>query len=406
MRTRIPVITLVAAGLAGTALLAPADGFAAGVLQFDDPRLVLTEGNDDWITVVRTGDATGTASVVLNASLGGTARPGDDFLVDLPVGVVQFADGELFARVRIEAVQDSAVEGTEYASLSLGSPTGATLARETSLLVQIEDDETPAASLTLPGTAIRRVDEGASLVIPVDRTGLSGQDVEVTLVGAPGTAGLGIDFTDLTTVLTFGGDATTASGELLTIQDADVEGPETLTVLLASPKPAGEAGFSGTGPLVVIEDDDASAGEFSLFAASAEVDESAGTATFTVDRNRGSTGAATVQWSAIDGPGTNDARAGIDYEAATGELSFADGETRKSFQVTLVDDRSCWPTPPRRPGWIPRAGWPRCRSGRTTAARHPRTTAWAYATASSPLRLGAAGWTPTSCACARSGTTS
>lgn len=340
MRAPIKAPLLIATALAGLALLAPAAASADGILQFDDPRLVLTEGQETWITIVRTGSATGTASVVLNASLGGTAQPGDDFLVDLPLGVVQLADGELFARVRLEAPQDSTVEGTEYTSLTLGNPTGAQLARETSLLLQIEDDESPAAKMTLPGEAVRRIDEGAALAIPVDRDGLAGQTVGITLVGSPGTAALGIDYTDVTTVLSYAGNETTQSGELLTTQDDEVEAPETLTLLLATPTPTGNAGFSGTGPLVVIEDDDAApAGEFSIFATAAAVDESAGTAEFTVDRNRGSNGAVTVQWSTIDGPDNDSARADVDYAAATGELAFAEGETRKRFTVTIIDDQ-------------------------------------------------------------------
>jgi hypothetical protein len=340
MRAPIKAPRLFAPALAGLALLAPAAASADGVLQFDDPRLVLTEGQETWITIVRTGSAAGTASVVLNVSLGGTARPGDDFVVDLPLGVVQLEDGELFARVKLEASQDSAVEGTEYASLTLANPTGAELARRTSLLLQIEDDESPAASLTLPGEAVRRIDEGAALAIPVDRDGLAGQTVGVTLVGSPGTAALGVDYTDVTTVLSYAGDVTTQSGELLTTQDEEVEAPETLTLLLATPTPAGDAGFSGTGPLVVIEDDDAApAGEFSIFATAGEVDESAGTAEFTVDRNRGSNGAVTVQWSTIDGADGDGARADVDYEPATGELAFAGGETRKRFTVAIIDDQ-------------------------------------------------------------------
>lgn len=339
MRSPIRTLRLLAPALAGAALLAPAGALADGILQFDDPRLVVREGQDDWITVVRTGSATGTATVMLNVALGGTARPGEDFLVDLPLGVVQLADGELFARVRLEVPQDSRVEGTEYASLSLSSPAGATLARETGLLLQIEDDDTPAATLTLTGPEVRRVDEGAALAIPVDRDGLPTQTVGITLVGSPGTAALGIDYTDVTTVLSYAAEETTKSTELLTIEDDEIEGPETLTLLLASPTPEGQAGFSGTGPLVIIEDDDGDpAGEFGVFAVADEVSESAGTAEFTVDRNRGSTGAATVQWSVIDGPEEGDALADVDYLPTTGDLTFADGETRKTLSVTILDD--------------------------------------------------------------------
>ncbi|MEJ2522592.1 MAG: Calx-beta domain-containing protein [Gammaproteobacteria bacterium] len=336
----LPAVLALFAGPA----FAPAAAFAAGVLQFADPYLEVREGEDDWITVVRTGSAEGSATVVLNVSLGGTATTGDDFRVDLPLGVVQLADGELFARVALELPQDSETEGTEYASLSLGNPSGATLARSTTLLLQIEDDETPAALFRLPGDSVRRVDEGASLSVTVERSGLPNENVAITLVGPPGTAAPGIDFTDVTTVLDFAAGDTSTSVDLLTLEDDEVEGPETLALLLASPEPEGRAGFAGTGPLVVITDGDGDpAGEFSIFANSAEVDESGAVARFTVDRNRGSSGTATVSWSTVDGAGDNDANAGTDYEAATGELVFAPGETRKTLAVVLVNDESARP---------------------------------------------------------------
>lgn len=333
-----------AAACALAALLGPAPALAAGIVQFADPRLVVAEGDEDVITVVRTGSAEGTVTVVLNASLGGTARSGDDYEVDLPLGVVQIPDGELFAHVQVRAIQDQAVEGTEYASLTLANPAGATLGRDTTLLLQIRDDETPEATLALSGAEVRRVDEGAVLAIPVDRAGLAGQEVGITVIAFPETAALGIDFTDLTTVLAFGPDETTVSVELATLQDDEAEGPERLTVLLASPTPAGRAGFAGVGPLVVIEDDDgAPAGEFSIFAEAAEVNESAGTATFTVDRNRGSDGAVSVQWSTVGGSGANPARADVDFVPDTGTLAFADGETRKTLAVGIVDDQQARP---------------------------------------------------------------
>ncbi|HEY0171895.1 MAG TPA: Calx-beta domain-containing protein [Pyrinomonadaceae bacterium] len=61
--------------------------------------------------------------------------------------------------------------------------------------------------------------------------------------------------------------------------------------------------------------------------------ESAGTATVTVTRDSGA-GAAAVNYATSDGTAT----AGADYHAASGTLAFADGETSKTFDVTILDD--------------------------------------------------------------------
>jgi hypothetical protein len=314
-------------------------GQAAGVLQFLEPRLNAREGETRQVTVVRSGSASGEATVVLNVSLGGTATLGEDYTVELPLGVIRIPDGALFGRAELRIPQDSAVEGTEYAVLTLANPTGATLARENALLLQIEDDDAAEASLRIAGEAVRRVTEGGELAIEVTRDGLADQLVAVTLLGVPDTAALGIDFSDLTTRLEFAAGETTAGATLSTIAVAEPGPPRTLSLMLASPEPVGRAAFAGLGPLVVIEDAQPDRpGEFSLFAANTQVGEGDGAVTFTVDRNRGSAGVASVSWVTVDGADGGAAIAGTDYVAATGTLEFADGETRKTFSVELIDD--------------------------------------------------------------------
>lgn len=308
---------------------------ATGVLEFIQPRLNLVEGQSADITVVRSGDPSGEATVVLNVSLGGTANLGTDFTIDLPLGVIRIPAGARFGRATLETLQNSGVNGTRYAVLTLANPSSATLARETTLLLQIEDDETADADLTLPGTAVRRVVAGDELPIDVARDGLPQQALSATLLGVPGTAGLGIDFTDLTTTVDFAADQTSQQFLLSTIARTQPTFPRTLTVVLAEAEPDGRAAFTGLGPLVVIEEPVADrAGEFSIFTSSGEVSETDGPVTFTVDRNRGSTGVASVSWVTVDGS----AVAGRDYVAASGTLQFADGITRQTFEVELIDD--------------------------------------------------------------------
>jgi plastocyanin len=72
---------------------------------------------------------------------------------------------------------------------------------------------------------------------------------------------------------------------------------------------------------------------FSL--ASYTVSEGAGTATITVNRVDGDDGPASVQWAATAGTAT----AGADFTAASGTLSWADGnDTNKTFQITIIND--------------------------------------------------------------------
>jgi hypothetical protein len=312
---------------------------AAGVLEFVEPRLLAREGETHDILVVRSGSASGEATVVLNVSLGGTARLGTDFDVDLPFGVIRIPDGAFAARARVDILQNTTVDGTRHAVFTLANPVGATLGRETSLLLQIQDDEAPAASLRIAGEPVRRVTAGEELPLEVTREGLAAETLAATIFGVPGTAALGTDYSDLATALDFAPGQAVAGATLSTLAGAAPRFPRTLSLVLAGVSPEGRAAFSGVGPLVVIEDPAGErAGEFSLFAAGTEVSESSGTVVLTVDRNRGSTGPASVSWVTVERTGSAAAVAGRDFVAATGTLEFAEGETRKTFEVALVDD--------------------------------------------------------------------
>jgi hypothetical protein len=61
-----------------------------------------------------------------------------------------------------------------------------------------------------------------------------------------------------------------------------------------------------------------------------------GVASFTVDRYKGSNGTVLIEYSTFDGT----ALAGSDYQATKGVLTFADGETTKTFTVPIIDDKT------------------------------------------------------------------
>lgn len=64
------------------------------------------------------------------------------------------------------------------------------------------------------------------------------------------------------------------------------------------------------------------------------VNETDGTVTITVIRTNGSDGTITIDYSTSNGS----AMAGADYNAASGTLTFANGETTKTFNITLLPD--------------------------------------------------------------------
>jgi bacillopeptidase F len=79
-----------------------------------------------------------------------------------------------------------------------------------------------------------------------------------------------------------------------------------------------------------------SPGALALGAVAYAVDEDVASLTVTVTRSGGSAGAVSVDYATADGLAT----AGEDYQAAAGTLTFADGETSRTLELTLLNDRA------------------------------------------------------------------
>ena len=327
--------------LAATALLLCGAGaaHADGVVQFGDIRLGVQEGDVGYVTVVRSGSSAGAVSVLLNVGVGGTARFGTDFDIELPLGVVQIADGDLSASVKVTALDDSDVEGTEYATLSLSSATGATLGAANNLTLDILDADAAQTTLSFESSATLRIDEGEEQVLAITRTGASGT-AEIDVTGQPGTATLGVDYVDVTQTVQLGANDQSGQFSLTALNDDEFEGTETLTLVLFDGVPEGQVVPGGRNRLVLIEDGEPNQpGEFSLrVVGSNTVPETTGSVTFRVERDRGTSGAVSVDYVTADGTGDSPALAGEHYTAATGTLGFADLQTEAEFSVNIIDD--------------------------------------------------------------------
>ncbi len=312
---------------------------ADGVVQFGDIRLGVQEGDVGYVNVVRSGSTVGAVSVLLNVGVGGTARFGTDFDIELPLGVVQIADGDLSAQVKITAENDSDVEGTEYATLSLSSATGATLGAANNLTLDILDADSAPTSLSFESSATLRIDEGEEQMLAVVRSGAAGL-ADISVTGQPGSATLGVDYSDVTQTLQFGADQQSADFSLSALSDDEFEGTETLTLVLFDGLPESQVVPGGRSRLVLIEDGEPNQpGEFSLrVVGSNTVSETVGSVTFRVERARGNSGAVSVDYATVDGTTTKAAVADQPYDPATGTLLFSDLQNEAEFAINIIDD--------------------------------------------------------------------
>ncbi|MBC7932613.1 MAG: TIGR03118 family protein [Rubrivivax sp.] len=112
-------------GLFGS--LKPTTASATSLIQFSTDDFTISEGTGHIdVTITRSGDASGTATVNFNTfdeSAPGHASQKSDY--EIALGKVSFAAGETSKTVRILIVNDIFVEGDETIDIALSNPTGA-----------------------------------------------------------------------------------------------------------------------------------------------------------------------------------------------------------------------------------------------------------------------------------------
>ncbi len=262
---------------------------------------------------------------VKRAGAPGTATAGLDYTfaaqtLTFPAGAATTQNAVL------TLLDDNRVERTETIVLLLDSASaGAQVGLLSSYTLRILDNDT--ARIRFRQTA-RTVTESAGtvsipvgLTAPVDTAAVS---VQLTLDTPPGTATAGTDYTFAPQTLVFPiGDTTAQVATLALLDDAAVEGPE--TVLLA---------LTGTAErfTLTIQDNDTSRVQFA--GAAQTVAENAGTVQIPVTLTNPGPNAVTVEVMGTGGTAT----AGTDYTFAPQTLTFAPGTTTQNAALTIIDD--------------------------------------------------------------------
>ena len=186
------------------------------------------------------------------------------------------------------------------------------------------------------GVAHYRVNEnGGSVSIPVWRSGGASGAVSARIVSRNGTASAGSDYQAIDTTLNWAdGERGSKTVQLPVQDDGEIEAIETLWLDLTVAGGA-EADMVSSVKLNLISNENA--GALAFAGNSANVLETAGSVTVTVQRSGGSSGAASIRYQTSDGTAT----AGSDYDAASGTLNWTDGDaSSRSISITVRDDSS------------------------------------------------------------------
>ena len=285
------------------------------------------EGGVATFTVSRVGDAQATQSVSYAASIvGANTASANDF--STTSGTLSFATGETSKTFTVQTTADTLFEADEIFSVTLSSATaGATIATGTAIGTINNDDAAPSFSI-----ASASVTEGGVATFTVSRSGdaQASQTVSYATSIAGGNTTSANDFSAASGVLSFASGESTKTFTVQTTADTLFEADEDFTVALSSATAGATiATVSATGS---ITNDDAAP---SLSIASASTTEG-GIATFTVSRSGDAQATQSVSY-ATSTAGSNTATAN-DFSAVSGTLSFASGETAKTFTVQTTAD--------------------------------------------------------------------
>jgi hypothetical protein len=139
------------------------------------------------VSIIRSGDASGTATVSYSTSDGG-AVAGDDY-EGIAGTTVEFAPGERVKRETISFINDSVGEDPEDLTVSLSDPVGAAIADPSATTVEILDDDSGSSDTTPPVTSFHRPRNGKTY----KRSSPYAKELHVS----PGDEGSGLDTVQL-----------------------------------------------------------------------------------------------------------------------------------------------------------------------------------------------------------------
>ena len=271
---------------------------------------------------VRLSSASGLESSVIYATADGTATESADY--QGVSGMLIFAPGETFTRVRVRVIADVLDEADETFTLEFSEPTHARIGTF-AVTATIEDDDAPPRLSAASASA--REDDG-EMTFDVRLSGASGRKVSVKYATADGTAHEEADYEGVSETLTFAPGETLKKVAVEVIPDVLDEDDETFTLEFSEPT---NAILETPAVVGTIRDDEAPP---KLTAAPASAREDDGEMTFDVRLSGASGREVSTRYATFD----RTAHDGADYEGVSRMLIFAPGETSKQVSVTVIPD--------------------------------------------------------------------
>ena len=327
--------------------IADDDGFPTATLEAVSPSVLSEDGGRQTVEVsarLDVANASRDVTVMVDA-IDGSARVADGDFEDPDAVELTIPRGETSgtASVEIAVNADGLHEGEEAFGIALAAPRGAALGSTVSMPVTIADgDGEPVVTLEAVSPSVLSEDGGRRTVEVSARLDVANasRDVTVMVDAIDGSARVADgDFEDPDAVaLTIprGETSATAIIEVAIGSDDLVEGDETFHLVLGAPDGA-VLGRPSSATVTIADgvpaSEPLSGPSVALRAAPANVREG-GAVVVTAILSAASGRETTVGYATADGT----AVAGEDYAGISGTLTFAPGETERSFVVAIMSD--------------------------------------------------------------------
>ena len=300
------------------------------------------EGNNGTTTLnftVTLSASSGQAVTVDYTTADGTAQAGADY--QSKSGSLFFNPNQNSLQISVLVNGDTQVEPNETFFVNLSNPANATISKTQGIGTILDDDGAQSAGTLQFSAASFSVNENGGLAtITVSRTNGNSGAVSVqyaTIAG--GTASAGSDYTAVSGTLNWAdGDTANKTFTVAITDDSLSESNETVNLSLSNPT-SGAALGNPSGATLTIVDNDALP-TLSISDVS-QAEGNNGTANFDFNLTLSTVSGTTVIVNYATTAGT--ATLGSDYQAVSGTITFAPGETSKPLTVLVNGDTQVEP---------------------------------------------------------------
>lgn len=285
--------------------------------------VTITEGNSSSVTL--SSDMTCPFDRTITVSTQDqTAVSGSDYTAITNQNFV-IASGTTQVSVPVSTLEDSLNENDETFLVSVLAASKGTVSGSGTVTIT---DNDPLPTLTFTNATSTFAENAGTVQVNYSLSQASGRNVTATL-SLSGTATAGSDYTSPGSSITIPAGTISGSISISITNDTSYEPSEDI-ILTLSQLSGADAGAILTHTLTITDNDSTPTVSIST---GPTVNEGA-SATFTVTLSNASGYSTTVDYTTVDGTGV----AGTDYTTTSGTVTFAIGETSKTFNVPTLDN--------------------------------------------------------------------